>query len=58
MIALPFHPSNVYKLADVIARPEEILGEAEREGCRLLGLPEGSFRLTDKIKDGKVIRAS
>ena len=55
MIALPFHPSNVYKLADVIARPEEILGEAEREGCRLLGLPEGSFRLTDKIKDGKVI---
>ena len=55
MIALPFHPSNVYKLADVIARPEEILGEAEREGCRLLGLPEGSFRLTDKIKDGKVV---
>ena len=55
MIALPFHPSNVYKLADVIARSEEILGEAEREGCRLLGLPEGSFRLTDKIKDGKVI---
>lgn len=54
MIALPFHPSNVYKLADVIAAPEEILGKAEKDGCALLGLKEGEFRLTDKIKDGKV----
>lgn len=54
MIALPFHPSNVYKLADVIANPEEILGKAEKEGRALLGLKEGEFKLTDKIKDGKV----
>ncbi len=55
MIALPFHPSNVYKLADVIDNPLEILSKVEKEGCKLLGLPEGSFKLTDKIKDGKVL---
>ncbi len=55
MIALPFHPSNVYKLADVIENPYEILSEAEKKGNALLGLQEGTFRLTDKIKDGKII---
>ncbi|MEG2540296.1 MAG: hydratase, partial [Clostridia bacterium] len=55
MIALPFHPSNVYKLADVIANPMDILGKVEKEGNELLGLKGGTFRLTDKIKDGKVI---
>ncbi len=53
MIALPFHPSNVYKLADVIAEPERILGAAEIEGRKLLG--NDAFSLTDKIRDGKVI---
>lgn len=55
MIALPFHPSNVYKLQDVIDNPYEILSKAEKEGNELLGLKDNSFRLTDKIKDGKVI---
>lgn len=56
MIALPFHPSNVYKLADVIERPYEILSKAEEEGCKLLNLEKGAFKLTDKINsDGKVI---
>ncbi len=54
MIALPFHPSNVYKLADVIANPIEILGKVEKEGNELLGLKEGTFKLTDKVKDGKI----
>ncbi len=54
MIALPFHPSNVYKLADVIERPYEILKKVEEEGAELLGLPKGSYKLTDKIVDGKV----
>lgn len=54
MIALPFHPSNVYKLSDVIAHPYEILSEVEEQGNELLGL-DGEFKLTDKIKDGKII---
>lgn len=55
MIALPFHPSNVYKLSDVIAHPYEILSQVEKEGNALLGLKDGTFRLTDKIVDGKII---
>lgn len=54
MIALPFHPSYVYRLADVIANPYEILAEAEEKGCKLLGLDKGAFKLTDKIVNGKV----
>lgn len=55
MIALPFHPSNVFKLADVIANPYEILSEVENKGNALLGLKNGSFTLTDKIKNGKIV---
>lgn len=52
-IALPFHPSNVYNLQDVIDHPREILSQVEEEGNRLLG-GKVPFCLTDKIKDGKV----
>ncbi len=55
MIALPFHPSNVFKLADVIADPYEALSEAEENGRKLLGLEGDAFKLTDKIVDGKII---
>lgn len=54
-IALPFHPSNVYNLKDVIENPYDILSEAEKKGNELLGSKNVKFRLTDKIKDGKVI---
>lgn len=54
-IALPFHPSNVYDLKDVIENPYDILSEAEKKGNELLGSKNVKFRLTDKIKDGKVI---
>lgn len=53
MIALPFHPSNVYKLSDVIAHPYEILSKVEQDGNKLLGL-DGAYKLTDKIVDGKI----
>lgn len=51
-IALPFHPSNVYNLKDVIENPYDILSKAEEEGNKLL--KNAHFTLTDKIKDGKV----
>lgn len=54
MIAMPFHPSNVYKLQDVIDNPEEILGKVEMEGNELLGFKDGKFKLLDKIRDGKI----
>ena len=54
-IALPFHPSNVYDLKELIENPYDVLAEAEKKGNELLGNKNVTFRLTDKIKDGKVI---
>ena len=52
MIALPFHPSNAYTIKDFLSRPYELLKECEEAGKKLL--KKGEFKLTDKIKDGKV----
>ncbi|MBE5749541.1 MAG: hydratase [Clostridiales bacterium] len=54
MIALPFHPSNAYTIKDFLSRPYELLKEAEEAGQKLLPEGKGTFKLTDKIKDGKV----
>ena len=54
MIALPFHPSNAYTIRDFLSRPYELLKQAEEAGQKLLPAGKGEFRLTDKIKDGKV----
>ena len=54
MIALPFHPSNAYTIKDFLSRPYELLKEAEEAGKKLLPEGKGEFKLTDKIKDGKV----
>ena len=51
MIALPFHPSNVYTLKDFLSRPAELLQKVEEQGRKIKG---GEFKLVDKIKDGKV----
>ncbi len=52
MIALPFHPSNAYTIKDFLSRPYELLQKVEEEGKKLV--KKGEFKLTDKIKDGKV----
>ena len=54
MIALPFHPSNAYTIRDFLSRPYEILRECEIAGQKLLPQGKGEFKLTDKIRDGKV----
>ncbi len=54
MIALPFHPSNAYTIKDFLSRPYELLKECEEAGAKLLPQGKGEFKLTDKIKDGKV----
>ncbi len=52
MIALPFHPSNAYTIREVIDNANDILGEVEAWGNKLKG--DNSYRLRDKIKDGKI----
>lgn len=52
MIALPFHPSNAYTIKEFIENAEDLLHGVEEEGNKLLG--KQSFRLTDKVRNGKV----
>lgn len=52
MIALPFHPSNVYSIKELNENPIEIFKAVEEEGQKQLENP--NFRLLDKIVDGKI----
>ncbi len=52
MIALPFHPSNTYTVAELCKNPGDILRAVEIEGRRQLELE--NFTLTDKIREGKL----
>ena len=55
MIALPFHPSNAYPLADVIADPEYYLGLAEEEAKKVFeNNPDIHLDLKSKIVNGKI----
>ncbi len=53
MIAMPFHPSQVYTIDDVNANPYDICKEAEKRAKVLFG-DKVHFNLTDKIKDGRL----
>ncbi|MCR5615530.1 MAG: hydratase [Saccharofermentans sp.] len=53
MIALPFHPSNVFTIEEVNANLEDILHEAEENGRKQL-TGNVDFKLTDKIRNGKL----
>ena len=54
LIALPFHPSNVYAIAEVNQHPYEILAMIEAEGQKQLDNPKLAFRLADKIVKGRL----
>ena len=53
MIAMPFHPSNVYTIEEVNANLKDILREVEKGAAVSLdnAVP---YSLTDKIRDGKL----
>jgi len=54
MIALPFHPSNVYTIAELNANPYDILRKVEQEAQEQIENPKIKFCLTDKIVDGRL----
>lgn len=54
MIALPFHPSNVYTIRELNANLPDILRKVELDAARLFDNQNVSFSLTDKITDGKL----
>lgn len=53
MIAMPFHPSNVYTIAEVNRNPADILAEVEQKAAVSLG-GAVDYRLRDKIVNGKL----
>lgn len=53
MIALPFHPSNVYEIDELNSNLGDILRSVEKEAAKISG-GRASFTLTDKIVDGKL----
>ena len=53
MIALPFHPSNVYTIHEFTANARELLADVEAEAAAKFS--KASLHLTDKIRpDGRV----
>ena len=54
MIALPFHPSNVYPISELNRNAYDILKVVEEEGKKQIDNPSIKFSLTDLIVDGKL----
>lgn len=54
MIAMPFHPSNTYTIEDLNANLNDILAEVEEIGAKQLDNPDISFKLRNKIHNGKL----
>ena len=54
MIAMPFHPSNVYTIEELNANLEDILADVEKKALVSLDNNKVKFTLRDKIKNGKL----
>lgn len=54
MIAMPFHPSNVYTIEEMNANLEDILADVEKKAQVSLSNNNIEFKLRDKIRDGRL----
>lgn len=54
MIALPFHPSNVYEIDTLNENLEDLLHEVELEAIKIGKEAGKGLKLVDKITDGKL----
>lgn len=54
MIAMPFHPSNVYTIKEINEGGKELLKHIEQEACKQLENTNLSLGLADKYYDGKM----
>lgn len=52
MIAMPFHPSNVYTIEELNENLLDILDEVEKTGAKQLDSDKITFTLKDKVKNG------
>lgn len=54
MIALPFHPSNVWSIEELNQNGPDILRQVEIEGQKQLENPNLQLKLTDKLVNGRL----
>ena len=54
MIAMPFHPSNVYTIEELNANLLDILDDVEKKALVSLDNNNVKYTLKDKVKDGKL----
>lgn len=54
MIAMPFHPSNVYTIDDLNANLYDILDEVEKKAAISLDNSNIKYTLKDKVRNGKL----
>lgn len=54
VIAMPFHPSNVFTIADVDANAADILRQVEKLGQEQLEGAKNNLNLMDKLHNGKL----
>ena len=54
MIALPFHPSNVYTIKELNQNAKDILSKVDKEAKNIIENPKLNLNLSSKIKNGKI----
>ena len=54
MIAMPFHPSNVYTIDELNANLDDILSEVEKKALVSLDNNKVNYTLRDKIRNGRL----
>jgi aconitate hydratase len=54
MIALPFHPANVWTIRDFLQNADDLLAGIEKEALRIMGRSSGRPDLRSKLKNGVV----
>ena len=54
MIALPFHPSNAFKISELKKNLPDILADVDRDAKEMLGIDDKKVSLLNKIRDGKL----
>jgi len=54
VIALPFHPSNVFTIKELNTHAEDILKSVEADALNIFGNNKVNFSLTNKIVNGKI----
>jgi aconitate hydratase len=54
MIAMPFHPSNVYTIDELNANLYDVIDEVEKKALVSLGNNKVKYSLRDKVRNGKL----